>query len=112
MTCNIFKNSSIRRILTPKLVSASCHQPRGNLFRLPTLKIPKRQFCVSTASASNSKDEDTTNVWKLTQEGESLYWHGYLTTRPKYTDDFYQLIYDYHARSSKQSFSVAHDVGA
>ncbi|KAJ5758429.1 hypothetical protein N7520_005585 [Penicillium odoratum] len=66
MTCNMFKTSSIRRILTPKLVSTSRRQPRGNLFRLPSRNIPKRQFCVSITRASNSKDEDTANVWKLT----------------------------------------------
>lgn len=42
------------------------------------------------------------------------YWKGYLSTRPTYGTDFYQLIYDYHARHSTHpsTFSLAHDVGA
>ncbi|KAH8426646.1 class I SAM-dependent methyltransferase [Aspergillus melleus] len=61
----------------------------------------------------DSKEDDSTNVWKLTQEDQTRYWQGYLSTRPKYTDSFYDLIYNYHASQSKTpSFDVAHDVGA
>ncbi|RAL12392.1 class I SAM-dependent methyltransferase [Aspergillus homomorphus CBS 101889] len=54
---------------------------------------------------------DTTNVWKLNVNDEARYWRGYLSTRPKYSNEFYNLIYDYHSAHSK-SFAVAHDVGA
>ncbi|KAL4742419.1 S-adenosyl-L-methionine-dependent methyltransferase [Aspergillus similis] len=61
---------------------------------------------------------DPKNVWKLTQQDHSSYWTGYLSTRPKYTDSFYNLIYNHHAAHSQNggppapTLSVAHDVGA
>lgn len=64
----------------------------------------------SVRCLSNSSS-DPTNVWKLSLEDEARYWKGYLTTRPKYSDDFFNLIYDYH-RAHSGSFAVAHDVGA
>ncbi|KAL4994491.1 S-adenosyl-L-methionine-dependent methyltransferase [Aspergillus recurvatus] len=58
--------------------------------------------------------KDPKNVWKLTQQDHGSYWSGYLSTRPKYTDSFYELIYSYHAAHfhNKPTFSIAHDVGA
>ncbi|KAJ5245946.1 S-adenosyl-L-methionine-dependent methyltransferase [Penicillium chermesinum] len=59
----------------------------------------------------SSHTEDTTNVWKLNVEDDIRYWTGYLSTRPKYTTEFYDLIYAYHDAHSNCS-NLAHDVGA
>ncbi|KAJ5116048.1 S-adenosyl-L-methionine-dependent methyltransferase [Penicillium angulare] len=54
---------------------------------------------------------DTKNVWKLESvQDEAQYWDGYLSTRPKYTPEFYDLIYSYHDAHSNSS-NLAHDVG-
>lgn len=72
----------------------------------------RRQFNSAAVCLNPAEKEDSTNVWKLTQNDEE-YWKGYLSTRPKYSDDFYNRIYDYHASNAgASSFSVAHDVGA
>ncbi|KAJ5651519.1 uncharacterized protein N7484_005242 [Penicillium longicatenatum] len=110
MTSKLFRRSIS---LTSALATKPRCQPRGKLFHIFPLPSGQRTFSARRPCLSSSKDEDSTNVWKLTQDDESQYWHGYLSTRPKYTDDFYQLMYDYHAaRSKSSSFSVAHDVGA
>ncbi|KAJ6086344.1 hypothetical protein N7486_010625 [Penicillium sp. IBT 16267x] len=110
MTSKLFRSS---RMLTSSLAYTPRCQLRRKSFHLSPLPIGQRKFSAGIPRLSSSKDEDSTNVWKLTQNDESQYWRGYLTTRPKYIDDFYQLMYDYHAaRSKSPSFSVAHDVGA
>ena len=38
-------------------------------------------------------------------------WQGYLTHRPTYSREFYDLIYKYHA-SKDSKFGLAHDIGA
>ncbi|RAQ50058.1 hypothetical protein AFGD_011945 [Aspergillus flavus] len=95
-----------------KLTASFAHSRCYPFRRLAVPYRTRRQF--STATIHLNKD-DSANVWTLTQEDVSHYWKGYLATRPKYTDTFYNLIYDYHASHSQSSlppFSVAHDVGA
>ena len=53
--------------------------------------------------------DDTTNFWKV-ETSDQAYWGLYMATRPNYSQDFYSLMYEYHA-SHSTSFAVAHDVG-
>ncbi|KAE8134696.1 S-adenosyl-L-methionine-dependent methyltransferase [Aspergillus pseudotamarii] len=96
-----------------KLKASFAYSKRCHLRCLSASSHTARQF--STATIHLNKDDDSANVWKLTQEDVAHYWKGYLATRPKYTDAFYNLIYNYHtshSQSNPPSFSVAHDVGA
>ncbi|GAB1195204.1 hypothetical protein APSETT444_004459 [Aspergillus pseudonomiae] len=96
-----------------KLTTSFAHLRRCHPRHLSALYYTRRPF--STATTHLNKDDDSANVWNLTQEDVSHYWRGYLATRPKYTDAFYDLIYNYHASHSQPkppSFSIAHDVGA
>lgn len=94
-----------------KLARSLARSPRC---RVPTAPRFQRNLSAGTSRLRpDSKEDDSTNVWKLTQEDQARYWQGYLSTRPKYNDSFYDLIYNYHASQSKTpSFGVAHDVGA
>ncbi|OGM39984.1 hypothetical protein ABOM_011336 [Aspergillus bombycis] len=96
-----------------KVTASVAYLRRCHSRRLSALYRTRRHF--STTTTHLNKDDDSANVWKLTQEDVSHYWRGYLATRPKYTDTFYNLIYNYHAShpdSKPPSFSIAHDVGA
>ncbi|KAE8371574.1 S-adenosyl-L-methionine-dependent methyltransferase [Aspergillus bertholletiae] len=96
-----------------KSTASFAHSQRCCFYRLPALSLARRSF--STATPRLHKDDESTAVWKLTQEDVSHYWTGYLATRPKYTDAFYNHIYHYHAAHSQSAppgFTIAHDVGA
>lgn len=93
------------------LARSVARSPRWHVSPIP--RFHRNLSAGTSRLRPDSKEDDSTNVWKLTQEDQARYWKGYLSTRPKYTDAFYDLIYNYHASHSKTpSFDVAHDVGA
>lgn len=53
--------------------------------------------------------EDAVNFWKVPTD-DSDFWDAYVSTRPVYSQAFYDLIFDYHARHSS-TWDVAHDIG-
>ena len=53
--------------------------------------------------------EDSENFWKVAAE-DSAFWDAYVSTRPNYSQSFYELIYNHHSAHSS-TFAVAHDVG-
>ena len=63
----------------------------------------------TSRSYSAPKEDDSEDFWTVPASNTS-FWDAYVSTRPKYSKDFYQLIYDHHA-SHSCSYETAHDVG-
>ena len=59
--------------------------------------------------SNSSNDEDSENFWKVAAD-DSEFWDAYVSTRPSYSQSFYELMYKHHAAHSS-SYAVAHDVG-
>ncbi|EEQ31210.1 putative trans-aconitate 3-methyltransferase [Microsporum canis] len=100
-------------ILGGKPVGFRCSYPFSSFFR-PRQCTQLRKSFTSAAARQQRAARDGDNVWEL-KHNDRDYWEGYLSTRPTYSEDFYERIYRYHASHagpSSSSFSVVHDVGA
>ncbi|KAL8724368.1 MAG: hypothetical protein Q9166_007989 [cf. Caloplaca sp. 2 TL-2023] len=56
-----------------------------------------------------SSQKDSEDFWKV-EADDHEFWDAYVSTRPNYSQSFYQFIHDYHS-SHSSSHDLAHDVG-
>ncbi|KAH8711857.1 hypothetical protein GQ44DRAFT_690065 [Phaeosphaeriaceae sp. PMI808] len=66
----------------------------------------------TTTTAGKSKEVDTPFTSGARRSGSSVqFWQSYVQSRPAPTEDFFQLIYDYHRSHGDARTEIAHDVG-
>ena len=58
---------------------------------------------------NTSNHEDSENFWKV-PASDTEFWDAYVSTRPNYSQPFYEIIYKYHAAHSSSN-AIVHDVG-
>jgi len=61
------------------------------------------------SAKSGQPNDDTEKFWTV-EANDTEFWDAYVSSRPMYSQSFYERMYEHHAAHST-SFAVAHDVG-